>query len=155
TVHATRGQTMNPFKAALKQLLADRRKAGKVTAAKHSDEEVDKMSEEDAKAALKKCMEEEEAEAKGKTKAKASDKEEEEEEEKKAEASAQARITAQRKAEADEIHRCDEIKARCKRHGVEFAEVQHEGKAVKVNLAAHAIEQGWTPDAAELQALRC
>ena len=55
-VAANRGLPMNPFALALKALMARLRSSGKIKAAKFSDEEIDKMSEDEAKAALKKAM---------------------------------------------------------------------------------------------------
>ena len=55
-----------------------------------------------------------------------------------------------RKELAEDLRRQADIQAACKKHGV--TEVEIDGK--KVNLAAHAIEQGWSADKAELHALR-
>jgi hypothetical protein len=55
SVSATRGGSlMHPFRSALKRLVASRRRAGLRELVKY--EEIDDMSEEEAKAALKRCM---------------------------------------------------------------------------------------------------
>lgn len=125
---------------------------GNVRAAKYSDDEIDKMSDDEAKAALKECMKGEDppAEDKAKAKAKAGADEPDGDEDKKAEAAAQKRIQASRKAEADEARRTDAIRALGRKYGVDS--VQAEGRAVP--FVAHAIEAGWTAEKAELEALR-
>lgn len=135
TVSASRGSAM--YKGMLKALMA----GGNVRAAKYSDDDVDKMSEDEAKAALKQCMADadDKADEDKDAKAKAAD-EGASDDDKKAEARATARIQAVRRAEAAELARVDEVKLRCRRHGVVEAEV--DGK--KVNLVAHAIQAGWT-----------
>jgi hypothetical protein len=146
-VSASKGRAMNT-RAMLK------------ASGKFSDEQVDAMDEDEAKAALKKCMkgedekkteaeeekkteadgegegEEEKKEEPAKAKAKAED------EEKKAESAAAARIKADRKRTADEYRRQDAIQAAAKKHG-----------ASNTSIAA-AIEKGWSADKAELEFLR-
>lgn len=143
---------------------------------KYSDEQIDKMSDDEAKSALKECMKAEGDEDK-KTEAE-DEKKTEAEEEKKDEAKAKARaededkkaearitraieaatakgIEAARKANAAEQARIAEIKARVARHGVTACEIEVNGKKSKVgDLAAHAIAAGWTANDAELHALR-
>lgn len=163
TVQASRGK-LSMFKAALLMALLNRVKA----AMKYSDDEIDKMTEDEAKAAFKKCQaegddpppekdkEKDDAAAKAKAKAKAAEddadkaKAAEDDADKKADASAAARIKAARKAEADEVRRCAAIRATGKKYGVET--IKADGKSV--NFAAHAIEEGWTEDKAELEAMR-
>lgn len=144
TVSASRGNRAMSFKAALKQ----------IAAGKYADDEIDQMTEEEAKAALKECMRsaDEPAEPDGdeaKPKAKAAD--EDEKEDKRAEAAARRRVLAARRAEADEVTRCDAIKAACQKHGVTHF-VRANGN--KVNLAAHAIAEGWTAEKAEVEAIK-
>lgn len=143
-----------------KVMLRAAKAAGNVRAAKYSDEEIDKMSEADAKANFKKCMAEEEPPAK----AADDEKEKKEEEKEKAEAAASmkrmaAAAAAEFKAEMDRLkavelaehRRCSEIKARCAKYaGIDKVTV--EGKVV--DLIPHAIENNWTPDRAELEAMR-
>ena len=148
-------------KAALK--LA--RTQGVAAAMKFSDEEIDKMDDKEAKAALKKCMAEEgdedkdetdkeKADAKAKAKAKAADDDEpdEKDDEKKAEANRRHRIEASRKADAAEARRVAGIKARCQKFpGVNKVKLE-DGRTV--DLIPHAIEAGWSADEAELHARR-
>lgn len=152
TVNASKGKQVM-FKAALLMALLNRVKA----AMKYSEDEIDKMSEEEAKAAFKKCQAEGEDDATAKAKAKAAEDErakakasDEGDEDKKAEAAAKARIAAARKAEADEIERCAAVRASAKKHGVETITVG--GKPV--NFVAHGIKEGWSEDKAELEAMR-
>lgn len=162
TVQASKGSTFMNEKMALKFA----RMIGVKAARKFSDDEIDKMSDDDAKAALKKCMaddapppdktDDDPPPAKGKAKAKAADDDaadddaDDDDEDKKAEARAAARIKATRKAEADEVRRCDAIRAAANKHGVSVVKV--DGKDVVI--VAHAIEQGWSAEKAELEALR-
>lgn len=156
TVQASKGRLKDMFKAAL--LLA--KCQGNVKAAKYSDDEIDKMSDDEAKAALKKCMaddgkEPDGDEAKAKAKAKAEDgekKTEGEDDEKKTEAAAAARIKARRKAEADEERRCDAIRAHAKQYGVTTITAA-DGKT-KVSFVAHAIENGWTEDKVKAEVMQ-
>lgn len=128
-----------------------------VKGAKFSDEDIDKMTEDEAKAAFKKCMaegdgaEEEKEKAAEDAKAKAAA-EDEKDEEKKAEAARKARVQATRKAEADEMRRVSEIKARCAKYaGVNRVKLDN---GQDVDLIPHAIEAGWSANDAELHALR-
>jgi hypothetical protein len=160
---------------------------GDVRAAKFSDEDIEKMDEKEAKAALQKCMKAEEDDdkkvdadddddaddtdldddkkvdaddddkkvdadddpppPKAKAKAKASGR-------RPARQSIRAAFEAEmgdvRKAAAREIRRQDAIRARCAKHKVDAVTID----GAKVNLAAHAIEAGWTADKVELVALR-
>jgi hypothetical protein len=59
-----------------------------------------------------------------------------------------------REASAAEERRITEIRAAVGRHKVETVEVEADGKKAKVNLIAHAVENNWTADQAELHALR-
>ena len=136
---------------------------GIAAAMKFSDEDIEKMDEKEAKAALKKCMKAEDDD-KGKVEAEEEDDKEKVEAEdedskskgdgKKAEAAARARIAAARKAEADDLRRVDAIKAAVKKHNVSEIEIVNGGEARTVNLAAHAIENGWTVEKTELEAMR-
>lgn len=70
-------------------------------------------------------------------------------------AEVQKQIQAGREALAAETKRVGEIQVRCRRHGVTEVEIDGaDGKKAKVALEAHAIQAGWTPDQAELHALR-
>lgn len=159
TVQASKGRNRDMYKAAL--LLA--KLNGNVRAAKYNDDEIDKMSDDEAKAALKKCMAEGDDDKKAKAadddkaKAKAEDDEKAkakaaEDEEKKTESAADARIKARRKAEADEERRCDAIRATAKQYGVTLITAA-DGKT-KVNFAAHAIENGWSEDKVRAEAMQ-
>jgi len=146
------GRPVHKTKAALMALAAG----------KYSDEEIDKMSDDEAKAALKKCMAEDEPDGDEKAKAKAADDDEEKDKDKKTEARIAESIRAAtvkgieagRRAQADEQRRIDAIRAAVKRHGVGVCEFEDNGKQVKSDLTAHAIEFGWTADRAELVAMR-
>lgn len=138
-----------------KALLKFARAQGVTAATKYSDDEIDKMSDDDAKAALKKCMKGADDEDDATKKKKAAD-----------DADAKAALTqmfaafttqsveAMRKAQADESQRVADIRVRAARHGVTSIEVEAEGKKSKVDLVTHAIAAGWTPDTVELHALR-
>lgn len=142
-----------------KGMLLTAKKGGHVKAAKYSDEDIEKMSDDEAKAALQKCMDDDDSdaeakakaaeEAKAKARAKAEDDEsKKEEEEKRAEAK---RIQSRRKAEADEDRRCDTIRAMCRKYGVTAGDFN--GKKYD-NLQAGAIEDGLDPRDVELICLR-
>lgn len=142
TVSASRGSVTVNEKQKLKFLRDD---VKNIRAGKYADADIDKMTDDEAKAALKECM---------KNAVVVVDDEDDEEkkaDEKKADAAAKARLAASRKAEADELIRCDAVKAACAKHGVTHA-ILEDGR--KVNLAAHAIGEGWTADKSELTALR-
>lgn len=151
-----KGFSMNP-----KELLRAAKSFGNLKAAKYSDEDIDKMSEDDAKAAFKKCQadddgDDKEKEAKAKAaddaKAKAADDDEKKkDEDKKADASAATRIQARRKAEADEDRRTDSIRATVRKYGITAAE--HNGKKVE-NFGTYAIEEGLDARDVELVCLR-
>jgi hypothetical protein len=141
---------------------------GLKAAQKYADEDIDKMDEKEAKAALKKCMKAEDAPEKkvdadddedaDKAKAKAraaDDDEEDDDEDKKAEAAARKRVQAARTAEANEVRRCEAIRAAGAKQGVTQIEIADDkGAKKKVNLIAHAIEEGWTIEKTELEAMR-
>ncbi len=133
-VSASRGRG-----AMFKAMLLAAKKANNVKAGKYSDGDIDKMSEDEAKAALKEAMDEhgepdgDEKEKKAKAKA-----EDDEDETKEAKAAAR-RVAARRKQEADEDRRVEEIRAKAKGHP---------------KIVAKAIEEGWTVEKAELEALR-
>lgn len=131
-VSASRGRG-----AMFKAMLLAAKKSNNVKAGKYSDGDIDKMSEEEAKAALKEAMDEH-AEPDGdekKAKAKAED---DEDETKEAKAAAK-RLAARRKQEADEDRRVEAIRVKAKGHPA---------------IIAKAIEDGWTVEKAELEALR-
>lgn len=172
------------LKSMFKKLLKLSKKNGIAAAQEFSDEDIDAMDETEAKAALKKCMADgdadeaaDDADADGDdgsdAKAKAaddsdaeadddSDAEADDEEPATAKAAinlkiaarnktrAHARIQAGRKAEADEVRRVSRIKAACRTNRV--TTVTHKGQ--RVDLAAHAIEAGWSVERTELKALR-
>lgn len=157
SVKASKGSLAMFEKAALK--LA--RQQGVKAAMRYSDDEIDKMDDKEAKAALKRCMKAEEE-----PEAEAADDEEEEKEEEDKEKKAEARVAAAieaatrkgieaaRKAQAAEAERVAEIRARVARYGVGRVEIEADGKKITVDLVSHAVAAGWTPDAAELHALR-
>lgn len=147
-VSASKGRGSVNTKALLKFAKAQGVKA----AAKYSDEDIDKMSDDDAKAALKQCMKADDDE--GKKKDEDDDKKTEARIAQSIEAATQKGIEAARKAHADEHQRVTDITARVRHHGVTTVEVEADGKKGKVDLTAHAIAAGWTPDQAELYALR-
>lgn len=167
TVAASKGRNMNPFALSLKALMADIR-AGKtrVKAAKYSDEDIDKMSVDDARAAVRECMkaeedkEEEETKAAKKTKAKAADDDppadDKKKDDDKAEAARIQRIQA--KATADEMGRQQAIIAAVGKHGFTASspaiEIEHGGAKITANLVQHAIAESLTLDQAELIAVR-
>lgn len=145
---------MKPFQLALKALMAELRAANKVKAAKYSDSDVDAMTEDECRAALKKSM-------------KAADDEEEDDEDdekKKSEsAAAHVKLLAAETAKAikgmqttaaAEAQRQADITARVKKHGIADVEIEANGTKSRVNLVAHAIANDWTADQAELHALR-
>lgn len=143
------------FKAMLKTAKA----SGHAEAAKYSAEDIEKMSEDEAKAALTKCMgEESETEAEDENETEAED-----EPEKKAKAGAGKKKLAARKGSprdqiladmrsvaATERKRVARIEAIGREH--QLGEVTIDGK--KVDFVTHAIEAGLTQEAAELIALR-
>jgi Caudovirus prohead serine protease len=157
TVAAQKGSTMNPFALALKQLMAELRTAGNVEAAKYSDADVDAMTAEEAKAALKECMS---ASAEDDDEDDDDEDEEDEDKEKKSKSGKHPKLTARqiardvvaetRKATAIEMRRQSEITAAVRKHNV--TDIDLDGK--KINLAAHAIGEGWSAEKAELHALR-
>jgi hypothetical protein len=176
TVSASQRKGNSPmFRAALKSL----KQAGNVRAAKYADDAIDKMSEDEAKVALKKCMaddpppDKDDPKAKARARAKARAEEDDKDkvdaeddedldaeddtdlEDKPTRAAAKRRILAARKAEGAEIRRCDAIHAAVKKAGVSQVEITTPaGEKRRVNLAAHAIENGWSADKAELEAMR-
>jgi hypothetical protein len=145
------------------------RRQGYKAAAKFSDEDIEKMTEEEAKAALAKCQEEPEPKAKAEDDDEA--KKKEEEEKKKAEAARQAAgFTANNNPQTDvgkqflaelqkelrdgaaaELNRQSQIKARCQGFGNQLVKLD-DGRTV--DLIPHAIAANWTADQAELAGLR-
>jgi hypothetical protein len=187
TVSASKRRTAMFAKDALK--LA--RSKGLKAAGKYSDEDIDKMSDDDAKAALKKCMAEEEkskgdeddADAEGTDvdaegssdvdAADSSDVDAEDDDDKPKSsrrkgarssrrtklkknggisAAIQGELKAARSAAAAELRRQNEIAARCQKYGGNVKVKLSGGK--EVDLVPHAIENNWSPDRAELHALR-
>jgi len=133
-------------KLALKQA----RKDG-IKAAKYSDEEIDAMSDDEARAALKDVMAEgDDPDKKPEAKASEDDPDNDGDKDKKAEASGRAHLAAMRKETANELRRVSAITAAVRQHNVDTVVI--DGK--RVNLAAHAIECGWSADKAELHAMR-
>lgn len=151
-----------------KSLLKAMKSHGHLLAAKYSDEEIDKMSDDDAKAALKKCMKGEDE-----PDASASDDDDvdaEDETPAKAKASKggkaikagkgkarrtiaeeiEAGMEKARLAAAAELDRRDGIRNLIVASGVTHIEV--DGK--KVHLEAHAIKANWSRDTTELHLLR-
>jgi hypothetical protein len=130
--------------------------SGNVAAAKYSDDDIDAMDEDKAKAALKKCMAgDDDKDEDAKAKAKASDDDKEKDEDKKSESARKEGIKAFRASIADETRRIGLVQAAAKKHGVTQVEIEgSDGKLVKVDLATHGIEAGLTPDQVELIALR-
>lgn len=177
TVSASKRKGIAAMSKFHKRLKAYRAK-GNSFAAGLSAEDIDKMSDDEAKAALKKCMaaDEEDLDAEEDEDLDAeeedgddTDLEGEEDEDLDAEedepapakakaskrrggirASVKKTVRAQRVAAAKELTRQDKIRAALKKHGVTHAEVG--GKTV--NLEAHAIRCGWTAEKTELHALR-
>ena len=159
------GPKMNPWHLALKDLMTKlRAAAGTVELAKYSDGEIDKMTADEARAALKKCMDEE-----GKAKAADDDDDDDDDGEdgKKAknksksaralriQAEVDQVMTAARQQAATEHIRQSAITAAVRKHlGADPAghEIELDGK--RVILIAHAIGQNWTVERAELEALR-
>ena len=132
SVSASRGRGVM-FKA----MLLAAKKGGDVKAGKYNDDEIDKMSEDEAKSALKKMMDHDEPdgdEKEKKAKAKAEDEPADE-----AKAAAQRMIAEQRKAFAAESKR--------------IAEVQKLAAAFPA-LAAQAVADGWTAEKTEAEVLK-
>lgn len=162
-VSASKGRGIMGARAALKAMKA----AGNVRAGKYSDDDIEKMSEEDAKAALKKCMAEEkegtEAEDDEETEAEDEDVDAEDDEDEKPKASKSAKggpavkaakgksgwkgVAAQRKAAADEERRVGGIRACLRKFpGAEQIKLKN---GTTVDLVPHAIEAGWSVEKAE------
>jgi hypothetical protein len=150
SVSALKGATPMNDKAVLKYLRA----GGSLNAAKYADADIDKMSDGEAKAALKECMAaaddadstpvDEKADAKAAAGAAAI---------KAAAAKAtDEAIQASREKAAAEAQRVTDIKARITRHVAGPVEIEVDGK--KVDLERHAVVAGWAPDQVELHALR-
>ena len=140
---------MKRFKAALKALMAQLRVEGQVKAAKYSDSEIDEMTADEARAALKECT------------ADAADDDDDDDDEdddgdkkdgKKSESARKERLRAEmqsiidegRKQFAAEQTRQSAIVAACQKERVTNAEIDVAGEKKTVNLAAHAIENNWT-----------
>lgn len=154
----SKGAVMNEARQAFKAFIKSARALGLFKAGKYNDDEVDKMSEDDAKAALKKCMAADEpADDEEKKKAKAA-----EDEEKKAKAAAdddkkdeETKAKARRARIAAEEERHDMIRAAVRSSGVTHITI---GDKKNVSLTAHAIAEGWAADKVkdtiELESLR-
>jgi len=168
TVAASKGARQMNAKAMLK-----------LAGSKFSDEEIDKMSDDEAKANLKKCMAEDtDTEAADDSDSEdsevdAEDDEQSETDTEKPKAKAKAKkggqsiraaaaagvqdgVKAARAAAAAEVRRQNEIHARVMKFtaanpGHRFT-VEVNGQSE--DLIAHAIEKGWSPDKVELHALR-
>lgn len=151
SVSASRGRA-TMFKA----MLLAAKKNGNIRAGKYSDSDIDKMDEDEAKSALKKCMADDDKKADAdddaddktdadddEKKADADDDADKAktEEEKKDEAKAAARraVAATRKAIAAEEKRVANVRIKAKGHPT---------------IIAKAIEEGWSVEKAELEALR-
>ncbi len=135
TVQASnrKGRPMN-FKAALKQICAG----------KYSDEDVDAMSDADAKANLKKCM------------SASDDKKDDDDKKEEAKAGAlppevgaNAALLQFRKEMATETGRINRITANGQKAGPIVSAVKIDGKTV--NLIEHAINENWTPEQFEMR----
>ncbi len=158
TVSASTGKGKKVMKGLYKTLLLKAFQKGLVKAGKYSAEDIDKMDEKEAKAALKETMSEDgekteaedgeeedddeeemtEAEEEGKPKAKAKS------------SSTKAAIQASRKQFAAEMDRQAKINQLAAKSQVIFIKVDGQD----TNLFAHAIQKGWSVDKTELEALR-
>jgi hypothetical protein len=126
-------------------------KAMLTASGKYSAEDVEKMNEDEAKAALKECMDDKgDKKEEPKAKAKASEDGDEDDTEKKAEAASSKMIKAARKELAQEEERVSAIRAAAKKYDVDQIEIG--GKSV--SFVAHAIKSGWTSDKATLEAMQ-
>src|ERR1019366_4057661 len=148
---ANKGETMNPFKLALKSEMAKLRAAGETKAAKHTDDEVDAMSDEEARAALKECM----VDAADDDEDEDEDDEDDKPKKKSKSSKAKPAIVATsakefqaefRKLQMDDLKRQREIAAACRRHGVETVTIEAAGKQTVINLAEYAVENEWSLD---------
>jgi hypothetical protein len=162
-----RGKQVTPtqIKAALKALKL----------ARYADEDIDAMKDDEAKAALKRCMAEDDGaedekkrqEKAAKKAAKAAEDEEmknadEDEKDKKTEAriakmleaATQKGIEAARKATADELDRTAFAAKISDQYGLTTIEIEENGKKRTVNFQAHSIGSGWSKEKIELEALR-
>jgi len=174
TVSASKGRIVMNWKAALKF----HKQQGMKSAAKYSDEDIDKMSEDEAKAALQKCMAEDakdaeadddedsdvdaddegtatDTETEPKAKAKAGKKQTVKAKiklRKQIAAEVNKELKAARSKAAAESRRVNEIHARAQKFGGNFKVKLEDGK--EVDLVPHAIEAGWSPNDVELHALR-
>lgn len=157
-VSATKG-SLTMFRAMLKAAKAH----GSVRAAKFSDDQIDQMTEDEAKAALKECQaedppKEEESKAKakaedGEKKTEAEDGDGEKTEAKSSMGAAAIRAAALREhraAIASEERRAAAIRAHATKYGVSKIKAGEK----EVDFIPHAIEQGWDNDKAELEAMR-
>lgn len=152
TASQRKGAKMSKNKVMLKWAMAALRAGSK--AAKYSDEEVDKMSEDDAKTALKECMKGEDPDTEAEED---SETEEEDKEESKSSKKnpIQAGINQARAEMAAELRRQTAITATVQKFGVQREiEIEEDGKKMRVDIAAHAIEKGWNPEKVELHLLR-
>lgn len=156
TVTASRRKAGVMFaKLALKQARRDGIKA----AMKFSDDEIDAMSDDEAKAALKECMKadgdaDQEPKDGDKDGAKAADDDSDNDTDKDKTAQAASvknSIQAARDAHAKEERRIASVRAAAAKYNT-VDTVVIGGK--RVNLVAHAIQNGWNADTTELHALR-
>lgn len=141
---SAKGTNMD-YKLILKGMMAELVEAGK--SVKHSDDQIDVMSPEEVRAAIKKAMNGDGGSTPDFGTQLAAFKAD----------LAKAAAEAQRegvKAAAEESRRQSDIYAVAKKHGVVIVEIEADGKKESVNLVAHAIENGWTVDKTELEALR-
>lgn len=159
SVSASRGDRAMRFRAMLKAAM---KAAG--DAAKYSDDEIDAMDEDEAKAALKECMADGESETEGEE-----DEDDDEEDEEAPQAKAKAgagtkvraaakppgviarreQLRAERQEAAAEVRRVNGIKARCAKYP---GAVVKDKQGVEQDLVAYAIEHGWSADKAEMKA---
>ena len=165
--------TLEQVKAALQAM----KKSGTIQLARYSDEDIDAMDDDSARATLKRCMAEDDGADKAIKDKEKKDKEDEaadvdaaadddveaaadddEPSPKKSEAAgknklklaAQQRLAAQRKADADEMRRVSGIKARCQKYkGIDKFKLRD---GTVVDLIPHAIEAGWSADKTEQMA---
>lgn len=151
TVAASRSDAMNPFAAVLKQIMGELRTAGKVQAAKYSDEDIDKMSADDAKCALKDAMKAaDEPDADDETEAKAGHTNRLNAAFVRAELDKALKET--RTQAAAEAERQAKVGLLCAKYGVSTVEIEVNGKPQQVVLAAHAIAEGWDLGRVEAEA---
>lgn len=143
----SKGAVMNEARNAFKAFIKSARALGLFRAGKYNDDEVDKMSEDDAKAALKKCMAEGDDDEKAKAAQAAADDKEKTDAAAKANAAAdddkkdeETKAKARRARIAAEEERHDMIRAAVRTSGITHITI---GDKKNVSLTAHAIAEGW------------